>query len=71
MELNPIMAGIVANPILHLSIKAVVLLAVLTLSPWAEQRLKGAGHFLYGILIAIFTCVIINNVLVLVPRTVL
>jgi hypothetical protein len=68
MELNPFMAIVVANPVLHLGIKAAVLLVVFTISIMAEKRIRGSGLFFYGILIPFYICVVLNNMLVIVPH---
>jgi hypothetical protein len=67
IELNPIMAGIVLNPVLHVGIKATILLLVFPVSLFAEQRVKGSSLFLYLVLIALYAGVVINNILIIVP----
>lgn len=68
MELNPFMAGIVANPVLHITIKAAILLLVFSVSLIAEQRVKGSGAFFYCVLILLYIAVVLNNLSFIVPR---
>ena len=68
VELNPLMAGIVANPALHLGIKGAILLIVFLMSLVAEQRVKGSGVVFYCVLISLYTCVVANNICVLLPQ---
>lgn len=68
VELNPVMAGIVSNPALHLIIKAVMLLVIFAVSLIAEQRVKGSGIFFYGVLILLYSVVVFNNLLFILPR---
>ena len=67
IELNPFMIGIVASPALHLGIKAVVLLLILAVSLEAERRLEGSSVVFYSILILLYTGIVLNNILVIVP----
>lgn len=68
VELNPIMAGIVANPALHVAIKTLILLMILPVSLIAEQRVKNSGTFFYCILITLYIFVVVNNVFVILPH---
>ena len=68
VELNPLMAGIVANPVLHLGIKAAILLVIFTVSLIAEQRVKGSGAVFYCVLITLYIFVVINNLFVILPQ---
>jgi hypothetical protein len=68
IELNPFMTGIVANPFLHIGIKAVILLIIFPVSLIAEQRVKGSGVFFYCILIFLYIVVDINNLSVILPQ---
>lgn len=68
VEMNPFMAGIVANPALHLIIKAVILLLIFSVSIIAEQRVKGSSAVFYCVLITLYLFVIINNLFVILPR---
>jgi hypothetical protein len=70
VELNPVMAGIVATPLLHLLLKCGILLMVIPVALTAEARVKGSGVALYVALIVIYTAVIINNAAVLLPHIV-
>jgi hypothetical protein len=71
VELNPLMAGIVANPALHLGIKAAILFLIFLVSLIAEQRVKGSGACFYCILITLYVFVFVNNAFVIllhIPR---
>ena len=68
LELNPMMAGIVANPALHLGIKALSLLAIFVITLAAEQRVRGSGTVFYGILILLYLIVVLNNLIVILPQ---
>ena len=67
-ELNPLMAGVVANPVLHLGIKAIILLLVFLVSLIAEKRVKGSCVFFYGVLILLYSAVVLHNMLFIVPK---
>jgi hypothetical protein len=68
IELNPLMAGIVANPPLHMGIKATILLLIFSVSLIAEQRVKGSSAVFYCILITLYVFVVINNMFVILPQ---
>nr|WP_320160200.1 DUF5658 family protein [uncultured Methanoregula sp.] len=68
VELNPLMTGIVANPALHLVLKAAILLVIFLVSLVAEQRVKGSGFVFYCILIVFYSAVVINNLFVILPQ---
>jgi hypothetical protein len=68
IELNPLMAGIVANPPLHLGIKAILLLLIYSVSLLAEQRVKGSSAVFYCVLITLYVFVVINNMFVILPQ---
>ena len=68
VELNPLMAGIVANPVLHLGIKAAILLVIIPVSLIAEQRVRGSGAIFYCILILLYIVVVFNNLSFILPR---
>jgi len=68
VELNPLMAGIVANPVLHLGIKAAILLLIFPVSLIAEQRVKGSSAVFYCVLITLYIFVVVNNAFVILPR---
>lgn len=70
IELNPAMAGIVANPLLHVAVKACTLLLIIIVALVAETRVKGSAISFYCIIITIYLFVIINNAFVLVPQVV-
>jgi hypothetical protein len=70
VELNPVMAGIVNTPLLHVLIKCGILMMVIPVALIAEARVRGSGVALYAALIAMYTLVIINNAAVLLPHIV-
>jgi hypothetical protein len=67
-ELNPLMAGIVTNPALHIAIKSALLLLALWVSLTAEVRVRGSGAALYGVLIALYLAIAVNNIGIILPR---
>ncbi|MDD1701669.1 MAG: DUF5658 family protein [Methanoregula sp.] len=67
VELNPAMVGIVGLPLMHVLIKFGFLLAVIPVTLVAESKVKGSGFYFYAALIALYTVVLINNALVLLP----
>ena len=62
VELNPVMAGIVASPLLHGIVKAAVLLLVLSACRYAEKRVRYAGGLALMVLLLWYGVVIGNNV---------
>jgi len=68
VELNPLMAGIVANPAMHLGIKAAILLVVFPVSVIAEQQVKGSSAFVYCTLIPLYIFIVVNNLFVILPQ---
>jgi hypothetical protein len=68
VELNPLMAGIVAHPALHLGIKMLLLILILPISLMAEKRVKGSAAFFYCILILLYSVVDMNNLFVILPQ---
>jgi len=68
IELNPLMAGIVANPPLHFGIKAAILLLIFSISLKAEQQVKGSSVVFYCVLITLYVFVVINNLFVILPQ---
>jgi hypothetical protein len=69
-ELNPLMAGVVANPALHLVVKAATLL-LFPVSLIAEQRVKGSGLPFYSALILLYSAVVLHNLLFFVPQIII
>jgi len=67
LELNPFMEGIVANPALHLIIKAAILLLIFLVSLVAEQRVERSGVVFYCILITWYIFIVVNNAFVILP----
>ena len=67
-ELNPLMAGVVAFPLLHVFLKFGILGMVVPVALTAESRVEGAGVALYAILIVMYTLVTLNNITVLIPH---
>ena len=70
VELNPLMAGVVTFPLLHVIIKCGILLLVIPIALIAESKVRGAGVALYAILIVMYTAVTFNNITVLLPHIV-
>lgn len=68
IELNPVMAGFVSCPFLHLALKAATLLLILAVSLIAEANVKGSTIGFYAIIISLYILVVVNNALVLVPH---
>jgi len=68
VELNPFMIAVVAHPVLHLAIKAAILLAIFSISLVAEKQVRGSGLFFYCTLITMYIFVVVNNMFVIVPR---
>jgi hypothetical protein len=68
VELNPLMAGVVAFPLLHVIIKCGILLLVIPIALIAESKVRGSGVALYAILIGMYAAVTLNNVTVLLPH---
>jgi len=68
VELNPLMARIVAHPALHLGIKTAILLIIFPVSLIAERRVRGSAIFLYFVLIVLYIAVDINNLSVILPQ---
>jgi hypothetical protein len=71
VELNPVMAGIVTTPLLHVLLKCGILMLVIPVALIAEARVRGSGMALYATLIAMYTVVIINNAAVLLPHIII
>lgn len=70
VELNPLMAGMVTFPVLHIILKCGILMMVIPVALIAEERVRGAGIALYAVLIVMYTVVNINNFSVLLPHLV-
>jgi len=68
VELNPLMAGVVITPILHVLLKCGILAMVIPVALTAEGRVRGSGRVLYTILIVMYTVVILNNAIILLPQ---
>lgn len=68
VELNPLMTGVVAYPLIHAVLKFGILGRVVPVALTAESRVRGSGIALYAILIVIYTLVTLNNITVLVPH---
>jgi hypothetical protein len=67
VELNPLMLGIVGSPLVHVLVKFGFLLAVIPVTLVAESRVRGSGIYFYAALITMYTIVLVNNTLVLLP----
>jgi hypothetical protein len=61
VELNPVMEGIVASPILHLAIKAAVFLIVIITTSYARRRVPVSGILALAVIILWYGVVIGNN----------
>ena len=68
IELNPVMAGVVASPLVHLAIKAGTLLLIIIVSIIAEREVRGSSVGFYCILVTLYVFIIINNTFVLIPH---
>lgn len=68
VELNPLMAGVVTYPLLHVIIKCGILLLVIPVALLAESKVRGSGVALYAILIIMYAAVTLNNIAVLHPQ---
>lgn len=68
VELNPLMAGVVTYPLLHVIIKCGILLLVIPVALIAESKVRGSGVALYAILIVMYAAVTLNNITVLLPQ---
>jgi len=68
IEMNPLMAGIVAHPILHFIVKILFLLVIFPVSLVAERKVKGSSAFLYWTLITLYVFVDANNAFVIIPH---
>jgi hypothetical protein len=71
VELNPLMITVVAHPVLHLALKAAILLAIFSISLVAEKRVRGSGVFFYCTLITMYIFVVVNNMFVIIPQVLL
>jgi len=65
-EVNPFMAGIVRNPLLHLTVKTLLLALVFLTARRCEARLSGSGVTLALVLLGLYSIVVGNNLGVLV-----
>jgi len=68
VELNPLMAGIVTNPALHLALKSTILVAAALVALLSERYVRGSGGMLYAVLITLYIFIVVNNLFVLLPR---
>lgn len=68
VELNPLMTGVVAYPLIHTILKFGILGLVVPVALTAESRVRGSGIALYAILIVMYALVTLNNITVLVPH---
>ena len=68
IELNPVMAGIVTSPPVHLALKAGTLLIILIIALIAETKVKSSSTVFYCIVITLYILVILNNAFVLIPH---
>jgi len=68
VELNPFMAAVVSDPILHMAIKGAILLMIVPVSIVAERQVRDSGVFFYCLLITMYIFVVVNNIFVLLPK---
>lgn len=68
VELNPVMAGVVLNPLLHLAIKAGTLLLIILVSIIAEIKVRRSSVAFYSAIITLYIFVLVNNSFVLIPH---
>jgi hypothetical protein len=68
IELNPLMAGVVTTPLLHIILKIGIVILVIPVALNAEARVKRSGIALYAALIVMYTVVVLNNTTVLFPH---
>jgi hypothetical protein len=68
IELNPLMAGVVQNPLIHLAVKTAALLMVVPVSLVAEKYVKGSGTALICTIITMYLFVLVNNAFELLPQ---
>ena len=68
VELNPFMVAVVANPAIHLALKATILAVIFLVALVAERRVRGTGVFFYCLLITMYIFVVVNNVFVILPQ---
>lgn len=68
VELNPLMTGIVAMPVLHILIKSVILLAAALVAVQGERYVRGSSVYLYCILIPVYIFIVVNNFFVILPQ---
>jgi hypothetical protein len=66
VELNPVMEGIVASPLLHLTVKAAVFLFIIIMTGYAGRRVPASGAVALSAIILWYGVVIGNNLGVLV-----
>jgi len=70
IELNPAMAGVVTNPLVHIVIKAGTLFLIIIVALIAEKKVKGSSIAFYCVIITLYLFVIVNNTFVLIPHIV-
>jgi hypothetical protein len=68
IELNPLMAGVVTTPLLHIILKIGIVILVIPVALNAEARVKRSGIALYAALIVMYAVVVLNNTTVLFPH---
>lgn len=62
-EMNPLMAGIVGVPMIHLFVKWLVLVFVVLVACFSDRVIKGSGICLMCFIIAWYSVVVANNIL--------
>lgn len=71
IELNPLMAGVVTSPAIHIAIKSAILLLIIVVSLIAEKEVRGSSVIFYCVLITLYIFVFVNNVFVMLPQLLL
>jgi hypothetical protein len=71
IELNPVMAGVVASPAIHIVLKSATLLLIIVVSLIAEKEVRGSSVIFYCVLITLYIFVFVNNVFVMLPQLLL
>jgi hypothetical protein len=62
-EMNPLMAGLVGAPIVHLFVKWLILVFVVLVACFSDKAIKGSGICLMCLIIIWYSVVVANNTL--------
>jgi hypothetical protein len=71
IELNPVMTGVVASPVIHIALKSAILLLIILVSVIAEKEVHGSSVIFYCVLITLYIFVVVNNVFAILPQLLL